>query len=103
MYSIGQFLKSFNDKLSVSDCNAITTSVIASRIIFAAILKSNECGAVPAEKVNNLTLLNLAERTFETFFYIFWEKKPTFFLFQKLRTAKRNFFSCFSSTVKCAY
>ena len=52
LYSIGKFLQKYKDSLSVSDCNAVTASVIVARLVFAAVLKANECGVAGSDKVD---------------------------------------------------
>lgn len=51
LFSIGRFLQKHKDSLSVSDCNAVTASVIVARLVFSAVLKANECGVVSGETV----------------------------------------------------
>lgn len=67
LYSVSQFLKRYKDSLSISDCNSLTGSAICGRLIFAALVKSNDYGVLSADKAKNNWLLTSASVSISAF------------------------------------
>ena len=55
------------DSLSISDCNSLTGSAICGRLIFAALVKSNDYGVLSADKAKNNWLLTSASVSIPAF------------------------------------
>ena len=53
--------------MSISDCNSLTGSAICGRLIFAALVKSNDYGVLSADKAKNNWLLTSASVSISAF------------------------------------